>query len=156
MLFQRWLIVFDAGPTFEQHCSNVSCLVGYSTLYVNPMLTQRYKQSASIGSTSVFICMSDTTNTRHQPNAVLMLAHRLRPWPNIEKALGKCLVFAGQLVLRLSCQHHRQWANVKLTLGKRKMLGYYGCYYDTTVTGSFNNNTVTRSFNNNTVTGSFQ
>ena len=38
-------------------------------------------------------------NTRHSPNAVSMLAHRLRRWSNIETALGECLVFAG----RLSC-----------------------------------------------------
>ena len=34
-------------------------------------------------------------NTKHSPNAVLMLAHRLRRWPNIETALGESLVFAG-------------------------------------------------------------
>ena len=35
------------------------------------------------------------TNTEHSPNAVSMLAHRLRRWPNIETALGECPVFAG-------------------------------------------------------------
>ena len=30
-----------------------------------------------------------------QPNAVSMLVHRLRRWPNIETVLGECLVFAG-------------------------------------------------------------
>ena len=34
-------------------------------------------------------------NTRHSPNAVSMLAHRLRRWPNIETALGEFIVFAG-------------------------------------------------------------
>ena len=34
-------------------------------------------------------------NTRHSPNVVSMLAHRLRRWPNIGTALGECLVFAG-------------------------------------------------------------
>ena len=29
------------------------------------------------------------------PNAVSMLAYRLRRWPNIETALGECPVFAG-------------------------------------------------------------
>ena len=29
------------------------------------------------------------------PNAVSMLAHRLRRWSNIETALGKCLMYAG-------------------------------------------------------------
>ena len=34
-------------------------------------------------------------NTGQPPNAVSMLAHRLRRWPNIETALGQCPVFAG-------------------------------------------------------------
>ena len=33
-------------------------------------------------------------NTRHQPNAGPMLVHRLRRWPDIGPALGRCLVFA--------------------------------------------------------------
>ena len=31
----------------------------------------------------------------HSPNAVSMLAYRLRRWPNIETALDECPVFAG-------------------------------------------------------------
>ena len=38
---------------------------------------------------------TDPANTGHSPNAVSMLAHRLRRWPNIETALGECPVFAG-------------------------------------------------------------
>ena len=34
-------------------------------------------------------------NAEHSPNAVSMLAHRLRRWPNIETALCECPVFAG-------------------------------------------------------------
>ena len=34
-------------------------------------------------------------NTGHSPNAVLILAHRLRRVSNIETALGECPVFAG-------------------------------------------------------------
>ena len=33
-------------------------------------------------------------NTRHWPNAAVMLGHRLRLWPSITAALGQCLVFA--------------------------------------------------------------
>ena len=36
-------------------------------------------------------------NTGHSPEAVSMLAHRLRRWPNIETALSKFPVFAGWL-----------------------------------------------------------
>ena len=46
---------------------------------------------------------ANPANTRHSHNAVSMLAHRLRRWPNIETALGECPVFAGKLsgVLRV-------------------------------------------------------
>ena len=45
------------------------------------------------------------TNTWHSLNAVSMLAHRLRRWPNIETALGECPVFAGIVVVmpQLQC-----------------------------------------------------
>ena len=33
--------------------------------------------------------------TRYSPNAVLIMVHRLRRWPNIETALGEYPVFAG-------------------------------------------------------------
>ena len=36
-------------------------------------------------------------NTIHCPNAGLMLARRLRRRPNINSALGQCIVFAGKL-----------------------------------------------------------
>ena len=29
MLFQRWPIVFNAGPTLKQQCVNVSCFLGW-------------------------------------------------------------------------------------------------------------------------------
>ena len=38
-------------------------------------------------------------NTRHLPNAVSMLVHRLRRWPNIKTAWGECLVLLGRVVL---------------------------------------------------------
>ena len=34
-------------------------------------------------------------NTRRSPNVGLLLAHRLRRWPNINPTLGERLVFAG-------------------------------------------------------------
>ena len=43
-------------------------------------------------------CSRIPANTRHWPNVVLMLAHRLRRRPNIKTALGKRLVFAGILI----------------------------------------------------------
>ena len=38
-----------------------------------------------------------TENTRHSPNAVSTLDHRLRRWPNIDTALGECFVFAENI-----------------------------------------------------------
>ena len=37
-------------------------------------------------------------NMRRSPNVDLMLAHRLRRWPNIKSTLGKRFVFAGQAI----------------------------------------------------------
>ena len=41
----------------------------------------------------------DTTPTRHSPNTVLMLDHRLRRWPNIKQALGECTLFAEKALM---------------------------------------------------------
>ena len=38
-------------------------------------------------------------NTRRRPNAVPILAHRLRRWPSIKPALVQRLVFAGLAVM---------------------------------------------------------
>ena len=43
----------------------------------------------------VFTLRRIPSNTRHSPNAVSMLVHRLRRWPTIETALSECLVFVG-------------------------------------------------------------
>ena len=47
---------------------------------------------------STLINSQQTPSTR-LPNAGLVLAHRLRRWPNIKLALGERLVFAGLLLL---------------------------------------------------------
>ena len=49
----------------------------------------------------------DTTPTRHSPNAVLMLAQRLRRWPNIEPTLEKCTMFEG----KSSCMSIQVWVS---------------------------------------------
>ena len=46
-------------------------------------------------------------NTRRQPNVGLMLAHRLRRWPNINSTLGQRVVFAG-----LERDRVAQWSGV--------------------------------------------
>ena len=43
-------------------------------------------------------------NTGKSPNAVSMLAHRRRRWPNIETALGECPVFSGMVRVRKLCK----------------------------------------------------
>ena len=50
-------------------------------------------------------------NTRHSPNAVLMLAHRLRRWPNIKTALGECLV-----CMTLATASVSTWSSERLVL----------------------------------------
>ena len=41
---------------------------------------------------------SNMSNTSHWPIAVSMLGHRLRRWPNIEPAMGECLMVTGAYV----------------------------------------------------------
>ena len=41
-------------------------------------------------------------NTMHGPNAVLMLARRLRRRPDINPAFGQCIVFAGYILFKFS------------------------------------------------------
>ena len=45
--------------------------------------------------------LSSPANTGYSHNAVSMLAHRLRCWPNFETALGEWPVFAGILAINL-------------------------------------------------------
>ena len=46
-------------------------------------------------------------NTRHLPNAGLMLAQRRRRWANIKAALGKCLVLAQRWHRWKNKQEHK-------------------------------------------------
>ena len=46
---------------------------------------------------------SNLAYTRHSPNAVSMLANHFQSWPNIETALGKCLMFVeSKLQIKLN------------------------------------------------------
>ena len=47
---------------------------------------------------------SYTANTKRSPGAGLMLAQRLRRWPNIKPAPAQRLVFTGWLVLLFSLE----------------------------------------------------
>ena len=44
-------------------------------------------------------------NTRPSPSVVLVLAQRLRRWPNAKTALGERLVLAGLLLSPIPFQH---------------------------------------------------
>ena len=60
--------------------------------------------------------------TGHSPEAVSMLAHRLRRWPNFETALGECPVFAGGKILD---HRRRRWASVNPTSGQRLIFAWH-------------------------------
>ena len=60
------------------------------------MLGQRRTHCINIDPTSDSRLLP--ANTKHSLNAVSMLAHRLRRWPNIKTALGEYPVFAGLYV----------------------------------------------------------
>ena len=53
------------------------------------------------------------SNTKHWPNARLMLAHRLRCWANISPVLGYCVVFGATLDVG---QCHRLRASINPAL----------------------------------------
>ena len=53
------------------------------------------------------------SNTRRWPNAVLMLAHRLRLWANISPVEGHRVMFGATLNVG---QRHRRRANINLAL----------------------------------------
>ena len=60
--------------------------------------------------------LSFFSRSRPPPNVDLMLAHRLRRWPNILSTLVRCLVFAGR-----ACPCHLVWAIIRPT--KRGLSG---------------------------------
>ena len=44
---------------------------------------------------------------KHRPDVGLLLAHRLRRWPNSEPTLDQCLMFAGMAVSLIGME--RRW-----------------------------------------------
>ena len=65
-------IVYDAGPALIQHW--VCCI----------------------------LCSCTSANTWHSPNAVSLLTHSLRRWPNIETALGIVPCLLGRISMRVT------------------------------------------------------
>ena len=62
----------------------------------------------------------EPADTRHLNNARLMFGQRRRRWPNINPALGQCLVHAGYLVLTINLFVSRiLWFN-RLMLSQRR------------------------------------
>ena len=83
MLVHCWPAVYDVGPTLNQHCCNVSCLLGIYQPNSYSIHTYFYSE-----------------NTRRSPNLVLLLAHRLWRWPYIKTTLRLCLVLGSPLTYR--------------------------------------------------------
>ena len=97
-------IVCDVGPTLNQYYVNVSCLFAgiYDLLLIVSIqkvividfdlkLHTRQPHSANVIRN---IIMYIPPNSRLWSNAVLILDHHLRHWPNIKSALGIYLVFS--------------------------------------------------------------
>ena len=98
------------------------CLYSKNLVYFSGSLSQQ-------GEVAVALHLIFPSNTRHSRNAVSMLAHCLRRWPNIETALGECLVFDG---LHLSdhlepstCVRH---PNPQMYIGPTPQLAQPACY----------------------------
>ena len=103
-LNQSWLNVGPAGPTLNQHCFNVSCLLeskypgcgmpAGTRHNINPKNMQVYVNH----SVSDYGKVGDAhipANTTHWNKVGLMLGHRLRRWPNIKPTWFQCVLFAG-------------------------------------------------------------
>ena len=103
-------------------------------IFMSPLCRQRWGHVASpLSAQSVWVCAQSVwvcavslpfislqhflsckqLNTRRRPNAGLMLAHRLRRWPNISPVLGYRVVFGAMLNVS---QRHRRWANINPAL----------------------------------------
>ena len=72
------------------------------------MVSMRYSHSLVRGDWALYY-YSIPTNTRHLPNAVSMLAHRLRRWCNIETALGECRVCWDRRLFTMYIHTHSIW-----------------------------------------------
>ena len=81
MLVYCWYRVVDAVPTLNQYCFNVS----QALPDIEPMLYQ-----CAVDGVPHHPCVS---NKQDKANVGLMLAHRLRRWPNNNPTLVHCLVF---------------------------------------------------------------
>ena len=62
----------------------------------SPLLVQSLSIVYDAGPTQIhrWVCCILCANTWHSPNAISMLTHSLRRWPDIETALGSCTVFS--------------------------------------------------------------
>ena len=83
MLIEGWTNVFDAGPALNPHRvrQRLCCSEAYNILL--------YLQIQYV------VCYVYPANTGRRSSAGRMLAHRLRRWPNIERALDQRPVLAG-------------------------------------------------------------
>ena len=91
MLVWRWAIVCDAGPTlYNIDSTSGVCWVGtftrISQFFYNRVVSEQY-----------FTHLGPANTTRWNKD-VLMLAQRLRRWPNIETSLFQRVGFAGGLL----------------------------------------------------------
>ena len=59
------------------------------------------------------VWLSYPTNTRHWPNAGLMLAHGLWCWPNVRPALGQCFVCWDTIQAHITLYHYTQLYNIQ-------------------------------------------
>ena len=91
MLYNNWLVMVTIGQWQQD-------IVRLITGTIYDLAVARY---------GVWLWLRGATggiraNTGNSPNVVLMLAQRLRRWPNIKTALGECPVLAGMLLDNVS------------------------------------------------------
>ena len=70
----------------------------YRFQWDNISLKTRLKTCMGLAGHGLPMSVIAPANTTHCNNDVLMLAQRLRRWPNIKTSLLQCVVFAGRVV----------------------------------------------------------
>ena len=101
----------SARPTFIQYLPTMYLLQRMWAYQPNnasmlgqrrsPLLLQCRSYVYAAGPTLIhhWVCCILCTNTWHSSNAVSMLTHSLRRWPDIETALGDCTVFPDSCIV---------------------------------------------------------
>ena len=106
--FIQYLLTMYLVQRMQAYPPNFGSMLGQR---LRPLLVQCRSIVYDAGPTLIYhwACCIFCANTWHSPNAVSMLTHSLRRWPDIETALGDCTVFSDcciRVTMRVKLFHH--------------------------------------------------